>query len=220
MPLRRSPFSRREFEADAGSSLAKSAWYKPRILPFTFRGFPLVAKDYSRCPFLWRLLFGRAMVARESTIYSVLDGLPGVPRYFGRIDADAFAVERVEGADFSGYRKGTLPPELIDRLYGVVHDMHGRGVVHWDLRQRKNVIAGPGNRPFIIDFETAFRFPPGGDLMRLARLPDLSGVAKLKVKHHPDRLTEEDRRWLDVQRFRPLRSLRVAKRQARRRNRT
>jgi predicted Ser/Thr protein kinase len=173
----------------------------------------MLVKDYRPCPLPWRLTYGRAMVARESSIYQTLDGLPGFPRFFGVLDPLAFAVERIEGRDLSAYRRGQVSAAFLDRLDAVVRSMHGRGVVHLDLRQRRNVLVGPGEAPFVIDFASALRLPRGSEPLRLLSLLDLSGVAKLRRKHAPETLSDRDREVLRLVALRPLKKARDRRRQ-------
>jgi predicted Ser/Thr protein kinase len=201
--VRRLSISRAEYERIAGESTAKAAWHKPVLRPLELSGRRLLVKDYRPCPLPWRLTYGRAMVARESSIYAALDGLPGFPRFIGVLDALAFAVERIDGRDLSAYRRGEISARFLDRLEEVVRSMHGRGVVHLDLRQRRNVLVGPGDEPFVIDFASALRLPKGSEPLRLLALLDLSGVAKLRRKHAPDSLTERDREVLRLVSHRP-----------------
>ena len=74
---------RAQYEARAGKNLAKARWHKPAIRPILLRGVPALVKDYSVCPLIWRVTYGRAMVMREIVIYGALDGLPGIPRLLG-----------------------------------------------------------------------------------------------------------------------------------------
>lgn len=53
----------------------------------------IVVKYYAPRGFLVRELVGRFMIWREVRAYRALAGHPAVPRFFGRIDAYALAVE-------------------------------------------------------------------------------------------------------------------------------
>jgi predicted Ser/Thr protein kinase len=198
------PLSRSEYERVASPNIARAAWHKPVLRPLDLAGRPLLVKDYRPCPLLFRLTWGRAMVAREQSIYEALEGLPGVPAFAGLLDRDAFAVERIAGRDLSAFRRGEVPPPFLDRLEEVVRTMHDRGVVHLDLRQRRNVVVADGWRPVVIDFASALRLPRGSELLRLLGLLDLSGVSKLRRKHAPETLRENDRDLLRLMRRRPF----------------
>ena len=54
-------------------------------------------------------------------------------------------------------------PRLADReaffarLLQTLHAMHAAGVAHADLKRKANIIVGPGERPYLIDFGIAVR---------------------------------------------------------------
>ena len=169
-------------------------------------------KDYGRRPFWFRNTVGRFVISREVTIYGALDGLSGIPRFFGRVGGLAFVVERIEGLPISGFRKRGLPDGFLERLRDLIAAMHGRGVVHWDLRQRRNILVGADGDPYVIDFASGVRFPPGSFIHRLASLPDISALAKLKEKHAPHAITSEDRRLIRIELLRPFRRRRKRRR--------
>lgn len=213
--MRRAPISREDFERGAGPNLAKEGAFKPALRPIDVRGFPALAKDYSRCPLLVRETWGRFHIAREAAVYRAIRGLPGIPRFLGTIDAYALLVERIEGRDASRPPDGGFPAGFFDRLAEVVAGLHARGVVHGDLRQRRNVLVAADGRPFVVDFASGIRLPRGSALLRILADRDRSGVAKLRARHAPETLTAEERRLLDLDRFRILRRRRLARRDAR-----
>jgi len=206
------PITREEFESRAGGNLSPSRWYKPEVRPVTIRGVPCLVKDFRRRPLSWRLTAGRFVIAREATIYRALADVPGVPRFLGQFDDDSLIVARIDGRDLSTFRKKEISAAFIDRLATLVDSLHARGVVHWDLRQRKNVLVGRDGTPWLIDFASGVRFPRGSCLLRWARVSDLSGVAKLREKYAPETLTDGDRGLLSLDRVRPFRSARKARR--------
>jgi len=213
--MKAAPVTREEIERSAGPNLAKDRWYRPELRPIEIRGRPCLVKDYSRRPLPWRLTWGRFMVRREASIYAVLQGQPGIPRFLGLVSPDAFVMERVEGREAASFVKGAITPEFLDRLSDVIRGMHARGVIHGDLRQRRNILVSPDDRPYLIDFASGFRLPVGTALHRWLRRPDLSAVAKLRAKHAKATLTPEDLRLLEIERFRPFRRARLKRREKR-----
>ena len=110
-------------------------------------------KDISGRSLAYRLLVGRWLLAREARVYRRLQGIPGVPRFYGSVDADAFLFEYVEGSPLSDYpRDAALPPAFFDALAELVERIHARGVVHSDLKHKKNILVARGGRPYLIDF--------------------------------------------------------------------
>jgi hypothetical protein len=210
--MRRPGFTRAEFEARAGGNLSADRWYKPEVRILEHGGVRYCVKDFRRRPWFWRETAGRIVIAREALIHRSLDGLPGIPRFFGQLDGLSLVTEYIEGTDVSSFKKGRLPDGLLDRLGELVATMHERGIVHCDLRQRKNVIVGPGDRPWIIDFASGVRLPPRSFLLRLLAWIDESGIAKLRQKHDPDSLSDRERELLKADWFRPIRRVRRARR--------
>lgn len=195
---------RREDVARATGTLGKRRWYRPVVHVLDLPGGgKAVVKDFLPCPWFWRWTYGRHLVWREVAAYSRLEGVPGVPRFLGRVDADAFALEWVPGRDLGKCPKGSLRAETFDRLAATVEEMHRRGVVHLDLRQRRNVLVDEAGVPRVIDFSSAMALSPGGGRLRRLAAVDHSGVLKYKRRFLPDSLTDEERaRLRRVERWR------------------
>ncbi len=165
----------------------------------------VVAKDYRACVAPYRWTVGVWNLRREKRALARLRGLPGIPESLGRVGRWVLLITWFAGPDLGKARKAVQTPEFFDALLDLVRRMHERGVVHLDLRQRRNVLVGPGRRPVILDFGTALCLRPGGWLLRrLARI-DTSGVLKYKRRANPGSLTEQEARILDrVERRRGL----------------
>ncbi len=183
--------------AGAGRALGKRRWYRPRVtLVEEPGGGRTVLKDFGPCPFPWRWTYGWLLTAREARAYARLDGVPGVPRWRGRRGRLALAVEFVEGKDLGKCRAGSLDAAVFDRLRATVEEMHRRGVLHLDLRQRRNVIVPADRVPRVLDFSSGFTVAPGGflgrRLLRWLGPVDVSGVLKYKQRFLPGSLTPEE----------------------------
>ena len=194
------PLRRDEIAARARGTLGKRRWYRPLVTVIeTEDGRKAVVKDFLSCPAFWRWTYGRLLTGREVRAYKSLSGVPGVPEFLGRIDAYAFAVAWVPGLDLGKCRKGSLGPEVFDRLAATVAEMHRRGVLHLDLRQRRNVLVDNG-LPHVIDFSSGLVVNPEGflgrRLLRWLGPVDRSGVLKYKRRFLPDSLTEDETRSL------------------------
>ncbi len=84
-------------------------------------------------------------------------------------------------------RTARFPAEFFDYFQEVVDAIHARGVVHCDLKNRRNVVVGEGYRPYLVDFTTAFS--RGGPLSlfrnhayRRFLLDDQKAVVKAKLQ--------------------------------------
>lgn len=200
---------RAELEARREGWLVQGRWSKADLWSATLDdGRRVIVKDFSGKPWLGRLL-GRFQLRREQRALAALSDLAGVPGLAGRLDQDAFAMERVEGV-----RLQQCDPPARRRALGeferILAAAHATGVVHNDLRGRENVLASPdGERVAIIDWGAATFFPPGSWRRRLffelARRVDLGGFLKWKRQFAPDLLTERERAFL--RRFRCWRRL-------------
>lgn len=159
---------------------------------------PMVVKDFRHCPWWIRWTWGRWMVGHEFRLMRQAQGLPGVPGKLRRVDAYAFAMECLPGislgdlnaanqtADAGEWR--TLPPIFFRRLERLACAIHRRGVTHLDMRNAKNILVLPGDRPGLIDFQAgvALRrwFPKC--VARLLKLADLSSVYKHYYRFYYD----------------------------------
>lgn len=100
----------------------------------------------------------RHLLRRESAVYERLAGIAGIPRCFGLVRGKELAIEYVRGPSLREHE-----PQIADRdaffalLLETVRAMHAAGVAHGDLKRKDNIIVGPGERPYLIDFGIAVR---------------------------------------------------------------
>ncbi len=175
------------------SRLQHGRWRAPDVLLVDTPAGPIVVKDFrQRAPWL-RHTLGRFLVWRELRAYRALHGHPAVPRFLGRLDAFAFAVEYRPGERMSRALAGVVPPDLPEALEKAVRSMHERGVAHLDLRHRSNVLVSEDGAPILIDFASAICFRPGGAAARWI-LPFLASVDLRAVEKWRERLASEPTR--------------------------
>jgi len=146
--------------------LNRGGWSNPDVLLVRYKGRPLVVKDFAPRRHFVRRWLGPWLCARELRAWRALDGHPAVPRLVGPIDRLAFAVEYRPGETLFSGRLKPLPEGFLAQLDAAVAEMHRRGVVHLDLRNRTNVLRDAGGRPVLIDFGSALVFRPGSLLAR------------------------------------------------------
>lgn len=121
-----------------------------------------VVKDFA-AKAMWVRWLGRLQISRECRAYRRLQGLSGFPRLIGRIDAHAFALERIEGVELA-----FQPDRREDgaathaRLVEIVREMHRAGVVHLDLRGKENVLLDAAGRLYVFDLASAVCYRPNG----------------------------------------------------------
>jgi serine/threonine protein kinase len=102
---------------------------------------------------LWRYL-----IRREDSVYARLRGVPGVPRSFGLIDGRHLVLEHIAGPSLRQHEARLHDREqFFEQLLETLRAMHAAGVAHCDLKRKDNVIVGPGDRPYLIDFGVAWQ---------------------------------------------------------------
>jgi len=194
----------------------KGPSHKADLLLVETGGERWVVKDFARKP-RWARLVGRLMIARESRAYRALGALPGLPRFVGRIDAHALAIDYVAAVPLAFAPERTRDGERkLRELRSIVDRLHAAGVVHCDLRGRDNVLLDREGRLCVVDLASAIRLRPGGVLHRalfgLLRQIDHAALLKWKRIVEAGPFTEDEQRL--ERRFRALRPLWLHRRRA------
>jgi len=133
----------------------------PDVLLVRHAGRLLVVKDFAPRGAWVRRWLGPWISARELRAWRALTGHAAVPRLLGRIDRLAFAVEYRPGQSLFAAHRQPLAEGFLGELAQALAEMHRRGVVHLDLRNRTNVLCDESGRPVLIDFGSALVFEPG-----------------------------------------------------------
>ena len=164
---------------------------------------PLVVKSPHPNPLLaW---FGRRAIRREARVYERLSGVPGVPQAHGLAAGDHLALGLVAGptlrraAGELGNRE-----QYFAQLLETIRAMHAAGVAHGDLKRKENLLVGPGETPWIIDFGIASLQDStagawGRRRFELTRQVDLNAWIKLKHGSRPESLPADEAAF-----YRPL----------------
>jgi hypothetical protein len=178
-----------------------------RIVPLP--GGDVVVKDF-RAKRWWVRVLGRVQIAREVGAYEALGVMAGIPRLVGRIDGLAVAIEHIDGTPLgTSADRAHDGPEKLRQLRDILDRMHARGVAHWDLRARDNVLVDRAGRVWVLDFASAVRLRPGGIahrlLFRRCRLIDEAAYLKWKRLLEAGPYTEREQEFVD--RYRIWRSL-------------
>lgn len=155
--------------------------------------------------FVWRYALGR-----EHRVYMRLAAVPGVPRSHGLIDNRHLVLDYIPGSSLRDHDAPLRDRErFFAELLTSIEAMHAAGVAHGDLKRKDNVVVGPDERPYIIDFGIA-RLRHGvraGVIFKLVAQMDYNAWTKLK--HGRDRLDELPAE--DAARYRPLWLERIAR---------
>lgn len=143
---------------------------------------------------------GRLVTHNEVCNLMRCAGVRGVPRLLARTGPATYLYEYIEGTSLD--RKPPLPPRFFDGLLAVLQQIHARGLVHFDLHKRGNVLVDNDGRPWIIDFQLSTFI---GDrcllsrrlsirLRRWLQTYDLYHLYKHKRRFQPAELTPAEER--------------------------
>lgn len=201
-------FPRAELAARSVRVLRPKTWVAPDVRLLDIDGRPAVLKDFAPLPLATRLTVGLPLIRWEVPILRRLIGLEGVPQLLYTVDRFAFIMSYIEARPLYKVPQAELPKDIFDRVLDLVDGLHARGVVHLDLRQRKNTLLTSDNRPAIIDFAAAMHFNGDGKVFRFMKNVDRTAILKLKNRVVPGSLTEEEKVQLQsfdrMRRFWPL----------------
>jgi serine/threonine protein kinase len=162
-------------------------------------GVRAVVKDFSTTGFWFRNLAGRFLIWRESRAYRKLEGLEGVPRLYRAMGGLALVLEEIPGTSLADLKEDMiLPVDFFAACQRLVSHVHARGIAHCDLKRAPNIIAGKDGHPYMVDWAAAIlesecRLFPLNRIYRRFCLDDELAVIKLKLKHSPDTVTEQEK---------------------------
>ncbi len=174
----------------------KGGFLSPVVSVVDHDGRPAVLKDYRGKNAVTRSLIAPSLVKREYAVLRHLEGIPGIPKAYAVVEKRALLLEYIEGKTINKFKAGELPDRVYERLVDLVRAMHERGVVHLDLRQRKNILIA-GEQPWLIDFANAMK----GKMTSRLRPIDESALLKFKQRNWPHLMTDADRQALQSHKF-------------------
>ena len=176
--------------------LGKQGRFRPTVRLVRLGEVQYVAKDYRACTPLYRWVVGAWNLRRETSALARLRGLDGIPQVEARCGRWIVVMTWFPGKDLGKTKRRRQTREFFAELMALVEEMHRRGVVHLDLRQRRNVLVRPGRHPAIVDFGGALCLRPGSRLLRILARIDTSGVLKYKRRANPALITPDEARLL------------------------
>ncbi len=178
----------------AHQDLKKYRRYGPRVHLITRDGCALVEKSYSEAMLPVRIM-GLLLIAWERFIYSRLAGLPGIPDLMPCPDRLTLVTRFMGGTNLKEVRQIPGAP-YFDSLRQLISAMHHRGVMHLDLRNRRNYGVDEQGRPYLVDFATCLYVPWSVPPRKVLEAIDWMGFAKVKHKLQPRLLDEQEERML------------------------
>ncbi|NOY70690.1 MAG: hypothetical protein GXP53_14585 [Deltaproteobacteria bacterium] len=181
------PFTRAGIVRGQTKFLARGRWANADLMLCRVAGSHWVVKDFSACPDPIKNTWGVWMVRREFNAFLRLAGLDGIPAQPFLVDRYAVAYRFMPGKTLRDISPDVLTREFFLSFESLVLEMHARGLVHLDLRNRRNILFMDNGRPGILDFQSYINlcFVPGF-LHRLLKEIDLSGVYKIWNNSRPD----------------------------------
>jgi len=197
------PFVERELARGAGRLLGRGYQAAAYLLDSPFGR--IVVKKAHDSPLRHRL--GLGALRREAAVYERLRGVPGVPRSYGLVGGH-LVLEHIEGPSLRQHESRLGDRErFFARLLETLDAMHAAGVAHGDLKRKDNVLVGPGERPYVIDFGIAWCV--GTDSPRWRRrvfdvLRQMDYNSWLKLKYGRRFEDAENVAPADAARYRPL----------------
>jgi len=194
----RKAFTREQFERAEPTLLSQGRWPKATVWKVRIGGGDWIVKDFGSRSLLTRILIGALLVRRESSALARLDGIPGVPPEGFRIDRYALAYRFTPGRPLSSIRGRDQPPALFPALERTLKAIHARGIIHLDVRNRRNVLLADSGDVLLIDFESYLGTThlPAAVRRALERF-DLGGAYKHWANASPETLGDDRRRMLE-----------------------
>jgi predicted Ser/Thr protein kinase len=176
---------------------------------FNWQGMNYLVKDVRKTAAVYRFGLGRRLLRQEARVYLELEGLPFIPRFYGKLDDDAIILEHVPAQVLGRAHEFRANADFYDRLQVCVNELHRRGIAHLDLFTRKNILVTASGQPMLIDFSNAF-MAGTSPLSRKLLLPllmriDNSAILKYRASYCPESLSTAER--VRYQRFKVWRWL-------------
>jgi hypothetical protein len=150
-------------------------------------GVRIALKDYRPRSLVVRQTLGRWLVRREARAYAAAAGIPGLPRFHGRVGPVALATEWIEGRVLGDLGPGGAPSGWDEGVGRILDALHGRGIALGDLHQRDVLVRSNGD-VYVVDLATAVVLGARpGPLRRwlFARFRDQDRIAlaRLRARH-------------------------------------
>jgi hypothetical protein len=167
------------------------------------------AKSLLGLPMAW---LGQWAAEHECDMYRLAEGVPGVPRCFGRLGRTGFAHAFVEGHPLQRHEQ--VGDDFFPQLGRMLDALHARGMAYVDLEKRENILVGSDGKPWLIDFQISYPGPALDGVIRrnwgpgalhrvvprwlrqhlLARLQQGDGYHLLKHRrrHRPDTMSADE----------------------------
>jgi len=176
--------------------LKKTRAYGPDVYIAESGDKTVVEKTYRHRSFFIRLI-GIIIISWEKYIYTKLIDIDGIPALDQNTDIYTLRTMYMGGENLRETKK--VPDEIYFRtLSDLITRMHSKGVIHLDLRNRRNYGIDEDNMPYLVDFATCLYIPWKGRLKILLSNIDWMGFLKVKKKLRPDLISEDEQKTIKM----------------------
>ena len=171
---------------------------RPTVMRIQRDGEDQVLKDHAGCDTLFAALLGKLLTRREAHALVKLDSVAGVPRLLGQPGSRALYMEWLDGISVKeALIRETDWPKFLAELENTLREIHAQGVAHCDLRGLSNILVGPDQTPYVIDFVSCFFAGPRWSFLRgwvFRRFceADRQALLKLKQRVAPESMNAAD----------------------------
>ncbi len=103
-------------------------------------------------------VLGRRALGHEARVYERLEGVPGTVRCFGLLGGRRLVLEHVPSVSLREFEGPFADRDrFYARLLATLDALHAAGIAHGDLKRKNNILVGPDERPYVVDFGIAWR---------------------------------------------------------------
>lgn len=145
-------------------------------------------------PMKW---LGRMVAGHEIGVYQKLQGVPGIPKFLGRVGPTGFLHDFIPGVDL--HSDLPLTPQFFEELRILFANLHERHIAYVDSNKRENILYGDDQKPWLIDFQISWWCKKGKRDNFLAKMifrkfekADWYHYYKHKTRLLPSACTDED----------------------------
>lgn len=178
------------------NTLKKKRSYGPDVRVISLSGDLIVEKTYADKGLPVRIV-GSFLVFWERFIYTKLQGLTGIPQLMPAPDRYTLMTRYMGGKNLR--ETDEIPGEAyFSALVRLIEEMHARGVIHLDLRNRRNYGIDDHGDPYLVDFASSFYFPCAKSARRILAIIDWMGFVKVKQRLSPALITAREEKLLSV----------------------
>lgn len=159
--------------------LNKGRFANAAVFRYKDNELDLTIKSFFASPWLVRNTLGKIFIKIESETIKKLKNNPSVTKSIKKLSPYTLAFSFIEGEPLKRLPKNSIPVDFFINLEKNVKEMHKQNIVHLDLRNLGNIIAGKDKYPYIIDFQSCIstKYLPK-KIKKFLEKVDISGVYK------------------------------------------